>query len=103
VNDYDSERIDHLERKVDYLIRYLGIDPAHIIGGVEPPGPAFAVGLPPGVEVAPQSEVSDAGLGLVYDALRRRKKIEAIKIYRQLTGASLVQAKDAIDAMARDL
>ncbi len=103
MNDYDSERIEHLERKVDYLIRYLGIDPAHIIGGIAPPGPAFAVDLLPGVDVAPPSEVSDVGLDLVYDALRRRKPIEAIKIYRQLTGAGLADAKHAVDAMARDL
>jgi ribosomal protein L7/L12 len=103
VNDYDSERIEHLERKVDYLIRYLGIDPAHIVGGIASPGPDFAVRLPPGVDVAPQSEAPDAGLGLVYDALRRHKTIEAIKIYRQLTGAGLADAKRAVDAMARDL
>ena len=74
VNDYDSERIERLERKVDYLIRYLGIDPAHIAGGScrRPARPTPTAC--PGVEVAPRSEVSDAGLGLVYDALRRRKK-----------------------------
>jgi hypothetical protein len=51
MNAYDSERIDRLERTVDYLTRYLGIDPAHIIGGIMPPGapagqPAFG-DLPP--------------------------------------------------------
>lgn len=31
------------------------------------------------------------------DALRRGNKIEAIKIYRELTGVGLAEAKEAID------
>ncbi|HZM21387.1 MAG TPA: ribosomal protein L7/L12 [Anaerolineales bacterium] len=33
----------------------------------------------------------------VQDALRRGNKIEAIKIYRELTGVGLAEAKDVID------
>ena len=33
----------------------------------------------------------------VQEALRRGNKIEAIKIYRELTGTGLAEAKDAID------
>ena len=33
----------------------------------------------------------------VQDAIRRGNKIEAIKIYRELTGVGLAEAKDAID------
>lgn len=33
----------------------------------------------------------------VQEALRRGNKIEAIKIYRELTGAGLAEAKEAID------
>jgi ribosomal protein L7/L12 len=33
----------------------------------------------------------------VQDALRRGNKIEAIKIYRELTGVGLAEAKQAID------
>jgi ribosomal protein L7/L12 len=33
----------------------------------------------------------------IQEALRRGNKIEAIKIYRQLTGVGLAEAKDAID------
>ena len=33
----------------------------------------------------------------IQDALRRGNKIEAIKIYRELTGTGLAEAKDAID------
>ena len=53
----DSERIAYLERRVNYLIRYLGIDPGHMADGVMPAGfPAglpTGDGLPPGLEVAP--------------------------------------------------
>jgi hypothetical protein len=94
----DGERIADLERKVDYLIRYLGIDPAQIANG----------SLPPGVEVAPRDEMSGASLGMsgaslgpVYDAIRTGKKINAIKLYRELTGASLADAKSAVESMER--
>jgi hypothetical protein len=57
----DSERIAYLERRVNYLIRYLGIDPAHIAGGVMPAGYPSGLptgdGLPPCFEVAPGFEV----------------------------------------------
>ena len=97
----DSERIADLERKVDYLIRYLGIDPAHIESGVMPPG--FFSGPPAGFDVAPADERADAALGPVYDAIRAGKKINAIQLYRTLTGASLAEAKNAVDSIARGL
>jgi hypothetical protein len=37
----------------------------------------------------------------IQDALRRGNKIEAIKIYRELTGVGLAEAKDAIDRAER--
>jgi ribosomal protein L7/L12 len=37
----------------------------------------------------------------VQDALRRGNKIEAIKIYREMTGLGLAEAKDAIDKAER--
>jgi ribosomal protein L7/L12 len=33
----------------------------------------------------------------IQEALRRGNKIEAIKLYRELTGVGLAEAKDAID------
>ncbi len=39
----------------------------------------------------------------IQEALRRGDKIEAIKIYRQLTNAGLAEAKQAIDRMASGL
>ncbi len=37
----------------------------------------------------------------IQDALRRGNKIEAIKIYRELTGVGLAEAKQAIDQAER--
>jgi hypothetical protein len=67
--------IDRLERQVDFLFRTLGIDPAAALyhDGLLPP--AF------------------------YDALSRDKPIVAIKIYRQVMGCGLREAKVAVDAM----
>ncbi|TMR18690.1 hypothetical protein ETD86_21135 [Nonomuraea turkmeniaca] len=71
-----EERIARLERQVADLQRYLGIDPER----ENADGPF----LPPEF----------------YEALRRGKKILAIKIYREQTGASLLEAKNTVDTMA---
>lgn len=50
-------------------------------------------------ELARLRGISDTGITPEIEALvRQGKDIEAIKAYRQLTGAGLKQAKDAIDA-----
>lgn len=46
MQNYDSDHLSQLERKVDYLITYLGIDPACVADGVLPAG--FPAGLPTG-------------------------------------------------------
>jgi ribosomal protein L7/L12 len=99
MDSYDSERIARLERQVDYLARYLGIDPALIADGALPPGAPGAG--PTGFGVAPADELADVPLAPVYDALSRNKKIEAVKLYRELTGVGLADAKRAVDLMAR--
>ncbi|MEU6117927.1 ribosomal protein L7/L12 [Streptomyces sp. NPDC047117] len=40
-------------------------------------------------------------LAEIDDLLRRDRKVEAIKRYRQLTGAGLVEAKEAVEARIR--
>jgi len=65
-HDIDSEAMTRLERKVDYLIRYLGIDPEQIAMGVMPAGSPAGLptgdGLPPCLEVIlAQQSVLDAG------------------------------------------
>jgi hypothetical protein len=72
----EIDRIVRLERQVDFLFRRLGIDPT----------------------VALDDDVLPAAL---YDAINRGKLVDAISIYRQVTGASLKDAKVAVEAMAR--
>jgi ribosomal protein L7/L12 len=77
-----EDRMIRLERQVDYLYRRLQIDP----------GEAFAADF---------GELAGEGLPPSFHmALTQGKKIEAIKIYREATGASLKEAKNAVDSMA---
>ncbi|NBE96168.1 hypothetical protein FE391_20020 [Nonomuraea sp. KC401] len=74
-----EERVARLERQIAHLERHLGIDPA-LIDSVD--GDSR---LPPDF----------------YAAMRKGKKILAIKIYREATGASLMTAKKAVEEMER--
>jgi len=65
-------RIGELEERLKFLYRRLNIDYAD---------PNSDPALSPQIQ----------------DALRRGNKIEAIKIYRELTGVGLAEAKDVID------
>jgi ribosomal protein L7/L12 len=67
-----KSRINELEDRLNFLYRRLNID--YLDPNSDP-------------ALAPQ----------VQEALRRGNKIEAIKIYRELTGVGLAEAKDAID------
>ena len=92
----EAARLDRLERRVDFLIRYLGISPADIRDGIMPEPDDRWPGRPGG-SAGPESDWIPEAL---YDALRRGKKIEAIKIYREVTGAGLQEAKAAVDRIA---
>ncbi len=69
-----KSRISELEDRLQFLYRRLKIDYADPNSD-----PALA----------PQ----------IQDALRRGNKIEAIKIYRELTGVGLAEAKQTIDSL----
>jgi large subunit ribosomal protein L7/L12 len=84
----DAERVDRLERQVQYLLRYLGVDPK--IAAAD-----YAVsdgGTPP---AAASPEI----VALVRDG----KLMQAIRVYRMMTGAGLKESKDAIDGLRADL
>ncbi len=72
-----EQRVAQLENQVAFLQLFLGIDPALADGGGSVLPPEF------------------------HTAIRHGRSVEAIKIYRQVTGASLVTAKDAVEAMIR--
>jgi hypothetical protein len=67
-----KDQLGRLERKVDFLLRHAGLDIAALTNA----------------EIA---ELARAG-----------KKIEAIKAYRELTGASLADAKAHIESLPRE-
>ena len=73
-------RIRELERKVDLLMRHLGLE----AGG---PGSSGSGGVPGDVE----------------HLIRSGRKIEAIKRYREATGLGLKEAKEAVEAFERRL
>ncbi len=73
-----QSRVRELEDKLQFLYRRLNIDYADASSD-----PAFS----------PQ----------IQEALRRGNKIEAIKIYRELTGVGLAEAKQVIDKIESKL
>lgn len=67
---------------------------AGLVIGLSIRGPAVA---PP--PLAPRPAPDAEGMERVRAALRDGNKIEAIKLYRELTGVGLKDAKDAVEAM----
>ena len=84
----DTERIDRLERQVRYLLRYMGVDPE--VAAAD--DVTFGGGQPP-FAASPE----------IVALVRSGKPIQAIKLYRRMTGVDLKEAKDAIDALRVDL
>ncbi|MEV4239996.1 MULTISPECIES: ribosomal protein L7/L12 [unclassified Nocardia] len=74
-NNRLERRIDQLERKLDMIIKHLG--------------------LPSQDPAMPYDEIDEL--------IRQGKKIHAIKLYRTLTGRGLREAKDAIEERERHL
>lgn len=60
-----------------------------------PPAPVLSSSAPP------PPTASSGGLGPVHAAIAAGRKIEAIKLYRDLTGVGLKEAKEAVDALER--
>lgn len=73
-----KSRISELEDKLQFLYRRLNID--YIDPNADP-------------ALAPQ----------IQEALKRGNKIEAIKIYRELTGVGLAEAKQAIERVEQSI
>lgn len=100
---FDSERILRLEQQVARLYQHLGLNP----DGDGPLGAPPAWGQPindavPGAASAPYSPYANLPLPPSFDeAIRQGKLIAAIKIYRQVTGADLKEAKETCEEIAR--
>jgi hypothetical protein len=112
MNSPESARLARVERQVAYLLQHLGIDPEVAAGDAGAstfgaPGELFGTPVPvpvPGPvgfsDPAPGSPASPYPPELLV-ALQRGRMVEAIKIYRQATGAGLREAKAACEALAR--
>ena len=81
-----GRRIAELEHKVAELYKR--------IGQAEPTG--FDAGFDSGFEPA---SVGAAGDPRVTELVQSGQTIEAIKLYRELTGVGLAEAKDAVDRL----
>jgi ribosomal protein L7/L12 len=79
-----GRRIAALERKVDDLYKRLGQEQPEF-------GMRFDSEEPASVGAASDPRLTEL--------LQAGKKIEAIKLYRELTGSGLVEAKDAVEHM----
>jgi ribosomal protein L7/L12 len=90
----DAERIDRLERQVQFLLQRIGVDPDIAAAG----GTAFGGDLPVGGPITGPAMSPD-----IVALVAAGKPIDAIKLYRQMTGAGLKEAKDVIDGMRSDL
>ncbi|MEV8512703.1 hypothetical protein [Dactylosporangium sp. NPDC051484] len=77
----ESSRLLRLERQVAYLYRHFGLDPQ------------LADAFPGAASMPPEFT----------EALRQQNLIAAIKIYRQVTGAGLAEAKTAVERIARSV
>ncbi|MEV0370723.1 ribosomal protein L7/L12 [Streptomyces sp. NPDC050636] len=67
-----DRRIQRLEHKVDLLLANLGVE-----------------------------EPEDSGMAEIDELLLQGKKIQAIKLHRELTGSGLVEAKEAVERRMR--
>jgi ribosomal protein L7/L12 len=70
-------RLNRLERKVDFLLREL-----NLVEKEEATLPDF-----------------DPVLTAVVELVRQNRKIEAIKLYREMTGVGLKEAKEVVDRL----
>lgn len=83
-----EQRLAAIEAKIDLLLARLGIDED------------AAYGLSP---LSPVDRLPAPGTDPVFELVRGDKPIQAIKLHRELTGASLRESKAVIDAMKANL
>jgi ribosomal protein L7/L12 len=88
----DAARLAQLEKKVDQLLSQAGPDTnAYLQSSVGNPPNAFSASV----------SITGAASADIMDLIRRGRKIEAIKLYREQTGVGLKEAKDAVEQIER--
>ena len=74
-----ATRLFRLENRVAFLFQELGLEEKY--------------------QAEMGQAVMESGMAEIIALLRRGRKIEAIKLYREMTGLGLKEAKDAVDRM----
>lgn len=97
-NEAGAERIDRLERQVRYLLQYIGVDPE--IAATD--DAAIAAGPPMAAAFGAASRMGGPPPEIVA-LVQAGKLIQAIKAYRQMTGADLKESKNVIDSLQIEL
>ncbi|MEZ0114511.1 large subunit ribosomal protein L7/L12 [Catenulispora sp. EB89] len=92
-------RLAAIEEKLDRVLAHLGLD-GDAAGGLGASGQVSATGLMP--ETRAPNPLA-AYEGQLTALIQSGKTIQAIKLYREATGAGLKDAKDAVEAYERDL
>lgn len=82
-----EQRLAAIEAKLDLLLARLGIDEDAAHGG----------------SALASDRVPAAGTDPVFELVRGDKPIQAIKLYRELTGATLRESKAVVDVMKANL
>lgn len=98
----DAARLDRLERQVEFLLQHIGVDPDIAASDGAAFDGAFPVGGPIGGPIGGPFAGPDLSPDIAA-LVAAGKPIEAIKLYRQMTGAGLKEAKDVIDGLRGDL
>ena len=93
-----AQRIERLEFAVGVLCRHLGLDLEAVLAGHAAASPVIADAVPPGygVDARPGTPVLPPEF---YALVRQGKKIQAIKMYRELSDVGLKEAKDFVDGL----
>jgi ribosomal protein L7/L12 len=91
----DTARLAQLEKKVNQLLSQAGLDTNAYLQST--------AGNPPNAFSASVSTADSASADMM-DLIRRGRKIEAIKLYRQQNpGTDLKHAKDAVEQIERSI
>ena len=100
----DAERLASLERKVEQVMNHLDLAPPPIAANPTPFRVTDPLSAQPPLSTQPPLggvAVANSLSATVIDLVRRGKKIEAIKVYRDQTGVGLKEAKDAVERIER--
>jgi len=92
-----AQRIERLEYQVALLYRHLNLGTKEGFLPSPPPAASPASGEPQ--DSTPGSAVDPRLPPEFFAAMANNKKIQAIKIYRAVTGVGLKEAKDYVDSL----